>query len=81
MRYYGPAELGGANFRNLYTEQGLGIIQQIISNLRTSGQATQMLKIAISWAQYTSGMEVPIFKHPHNIIEAHGLMYTGLSSN
>jgi len=65
---YGPSELGGAGFRNLYTEQGVGMVQQIMSHLRTEGQAGTMAQIGFAWAQYSSGMEYSIFDLPHTVL-------------
>lgn len=60
---YGPWALGGANFRDLYVEQGIGTIKQVISYLRTDGQPTTLLEIAVAWAQYSAGTENNIFQN------------------
>jgi len=60
----GPSDLGGAGFWNLYTEQGVGMIQQIVSHLQSDSQAGTMAQIGFAWAQYSSGMEYSIFELP-----------------
>ena len=59
---FGPWELGGGNFRDLYVEQGLGTVKQVISYLRTGGQPKTLLEIAVAWAQYSAGTEKNIFQ-------------------
>jgi exonuclease III len=58
---YGPQSLGGAAFRSLYTEQGVGQVLQFLHQLRTNGQASALLKIAIAWAQYAVGTGKSIY--------------------
>mmetsp|Transcript_30330 Transcript_30330/g.45934 ORF Transcript_30330/g.45934 Transcript_30330/m.45934 type:complete len:152 (-) Transcript_30330:556-1011(-) len=60
----GSSELGGAGFCKIYTKQGLGMTQQIVSHLRANNQAGTMAQIGIKWAQYASGMEYSIFEVP-----------------
>jgi hypothetical protein len=52
---YGPAHLGGANFRPLYTEQGVGQVTTFLRFWRSPGQAGQLLRIAVAWAQFVAG--------------------------
>ena len=58
---YGPWELGGCTFRDLYVEQGLGALKQVLTYLRSSGQPRMLLEISIAWAQYSAGTESSIF--------------------
>jgi hypothetical protein len=56
---FGPSKLGGASFRHLYMEQGIGQIQSFIKHWRCSTQAGQLLCIAVSsWTQYAAGTGV-----------------------
>jgi hypothetical protein len=55
---FGPSHLGGASFRHLYTEQGIGQIQSFIKHWRSSTQPGQLLRIAVSWTQYVAGTGV-----------------------
>jgi hypothetical protein len=52
---FGPSRLGGASFRHLYTEQGIGQIQLFLKHWRCSTQPGQLLRIAVSWTQYAAG--------------------------
>ena len=58
---YGPWALGGGTFRDIYVEQGLGALKQVILYLRSSGQPKTLLEIAIAWAQHVAGTESSIF--------------------
>ena len=58
---YGPWELGGCTLCNLYVEQGLGVVKQILTYLRSSGQPRKLLEISIAWAQYSAGTKLSIF--------------------
>jgi len=55
---YGPIALGGANFRHLYTEQGVGQIILFLRHWRMGTQPGTMLNIAVAWAQYAVGTGV-----------------------
>ena len=52
---YGPLELGGANFRHLYTEQGIGQVCLFIRNWRLQSTAGKLLRVAVSWFQTQIG--------------------------
>ena len=52
---YGPIELGGANFRHLYIEQGIGQVGLFIKHWRSNSTAGKLLRIAVSWFQYQLG--------------------------
>jgi hypothetical protein len=55
---YGPSRLGGASFRHLYTEQGIGQIQLFLRHWRCPTQPGQLLRIAVAWVQYAAGTGV-----------------------
>jgi hypothetical protein len=59
---FGPAHLGGANFRSLYTVQGEGQVTAFIKYWRSPSQAGQLLRIAHAWAQYAAGTSTPFWK-------------------
>jgi hypothetical protein len=52
---YGPAHLGGANFRSLYSVQGVGQLLSFIKYWRSPCQAGKLLRIAVAWLQHTLG--------------------------
>ena len=56
---YGPACLGGANFRSLFTIQGTGQVLSFIKYWRSPSQAGKLLWIAVAWTQYSIGMSTP----------------------
>ena len=60
---YGPLEYGGANFRRLYDQQGIGQIQLFILHWRQKTTAGKLLRCAIEWAQYNVGTSKPIMEH------------------
>ena len=59
----GPNWLGGANFFHLYDIQGHGQLKLFITSWRTpKTHSGQLLRIAVSWAQYCTGTGRSIFK-------------------
>ncbi|MEM7284523.1 MAG: hypothetical protein AAF438_23235, partial [Pseudomonadota bacterium] len=52
---YGPTALGGAGFRPLFVEQGIGQVLSFLRHWRQDTQASTLLRIAVSWAQYAVG--------------------------
>ena len=62
---YGPLELGGANFRHLYVEQGLGQVKYILRHWRSESLAGQLLKCLMHWIQVTVGVSYPILSEVH----------------
>ncbi len=57
---YGPLDLGGANFRQLYVEQGLGHLNLLIRHWRTGSVAGRLLHIAVAWFQSQTGVSYSI---------------------
>ena len=55
---YGPMELGGACFRDLYVQQGIGQIGLFMRNWRLNTTAGKLLRIAVSWFQLQVGTSV-----------------------
>ena len=66
---FGPIELGGANFRHLYDQQGIGQIQLFLYHWRNKTQAGRLLRCAVAWAQYCAGISTPIFEDVHTPID------------
>ena len=52
---YGPAHLGGANFRSLYSVQGVGQMLSFIKYWRSPCQGGKLLRIAVAWTQLNLG--------------------------
>ena len=53
---YGPLELGGANFRHLYTQQGIKQTMLFIKHWRQASVAGKLLRIAVAWFQKQIGV-------------------------
>ncbi|KAI2490363.1 hypothetical protein MHU86_24203 [Fragilaria crotonensis] len=60
---YGPLELGGANFRHLYVQQGVGQITMFIRHWRLKSTAGKLLRVALSWFQQQTGVSYAILEH------------------
>ena len=57
---YGPMEYGGASFRHLYVQQGLGQVSEFIRNWRLKSTAGLLIRIALAWFQEQVGVSFPI---------------------
>ena len=53
---YGPLELGGANFRSLYVQQGVGQAITFLKHWRLRSTAGKLLRIAVAWFQQQAGV-------------------------
>ena len=62
---FGPLRLGGASFRHLYTEQGIGQIQLFLRHWRSPLQCGTLLRIAYAWAQASIGTSKPFLSDVH----------------
>ena len=67
---FGPLELGGANFRHLYVQQGTGQIMEFMRHWRAYTTAGKLLRVALAWFQEQVGVSYPILanaktKLPH----------------
>jgi exonuclease III len=65
---FGPASLGGANFRDLYVEQGIGQVTLFLRHWRGFTQISKMLRIAVSWFQLTVGSSTPILENTRMVL-------------
>ena len=62
---YGPLELGGANFRHLYVQQGVGQITEFMRHWRSYSTAGKLLRIALAWFQEQVGVSYSILSQVH----------------
>jgi hypothetical protein len=63
---FGPLSYGGANFRTLYVEQGIGQSKMFLRHWRLQTTVGKMFRIALSWFQLVVGVSYPILEQPHN---------------
>ena len=59
---YGPLELGGASFRPLYMQQGIGQTTLFLRHWRKNSVAGKLLQIALRWFQVQAGVSYPILQ-------------------
>ena len=57
---YGPTILAGAGFIGLSTIQGTGQIMLFLKFWRTDCQTSRLLRVALAWAQLSTGTSQPI---------------------
>ena len=67
---HGPSRYGGATFRHLYTEQGVGQVLSFLRHWRTDLQTSTLLRVAVSWMQLSLGTGESFLSdvhtpHPH----------------
>ena len=62
---YGPIELGGANFRHLYVEQGIGQVELFLKHWRLNSTAGKLLRIAVGWFQVQVGTSTSFLEDVH----------------
>ena len=60
---YGPLELGGANFRPLYLQQGVAQVTTFIKHWRLQSTAGQLLRIAVDWFQVQAGVSYVLLEN------------------
>ena len=61
---YGPRQLGGLGFRDLYITQGISHLTKLIQTLRTPGQPRDLLLILLDEWQIYSGSSYPLLQYP-----------------
>ena len=61
---YGPLELGGASFRPLWVQQGVGQVTMFLQHWRKDTQAGKLSRVALTWFQTQTGVLFPIFANP-----------------
>jgi hypothetical protein len=62
---YGPLDLGGANFRHLYVEQGVGQVTLFLRHWRKNSVSGRLLRIAVAWFQSQTGVSYSILEKVH----------------
>ena len=62
---YGPMEYGGASFRPLYVQQGVGQVTSFLRQWRQHLGAGGLLCCAVAWTQVTAGTSYSIFQNVH----------------
>ena len=64
---YSPRHFGGIGLRDLYCEQGIGHIKQILSHIRANNETGKRLSINIDQYQLLAGISQPILEQTHPI--------------
>lgn len=62
---FGPLELGGANFRRLYDQQGIGQIGTFLRHWRSRTQVGELLRIVVEWCNYAAGISRLVLEDTH----------------
>ena len=63
---YAPHSMGGAGFKQLYTEQGILLVQQMFKHLNSpTTQLGTILRMTISWLQAFTGLSTLILTDVH----------------
>ena len=62
---FGPLEFGGASFRHLYLQQGVGQVTSFICHWRNHSVAGQLMRCALSWTHMTVGTSQSILIDVH----------------
>ena len=63
---YGPLDLGGASFRSLWIQQGIGQVHLFMRQWgRKNTQGGKLSRIALSWFQVQAGVSFPILEYPN----------------
>ena len=62
---FGPQIYGGADFRRLYDQQGIGQVQQFLKHWRKQSIAGQLLVCLVAWCNYSVGTSRCIMEDVH----------------
>lgn len=65
---YGPMEYGGASFRPLYVQQGVGQVTSFLRHWRQKSTTGSLLRCALAWTQMTAGTSYSIFQNVHAVL-------------
>ena len=57
---YGPSHLGGAEFYELYDQQGIGQVTSFLRHWRMGTMIGQLLRCLLTWTNYSAGMSVSV---------------------
>jgi hypothetical protein len=77
---FGPLQYGGANFRHLYDQQGLGQLSLFLRHWRAQTVAGQLLRSVVAWAQFATGMAFPILEKPSPRLPQFGIQMACFTS-
>jgi exonuclease III len=61
---YGPLALGGASFRPLWVQQGIGQVTLFLRQWRKDSQSGRLSRIALAWFQVQSGVSFQLLEKP-----------------
>ena len=59
---YGPIQLGGAAFHDLYDQQGIGQVTAFLRHWRTGRTIGTLLRNLVTWANYSVGTSVSLLE-------------------
>jgi hypothetical protein len=65
---FGPLELGGANFRRLYDQQGIGQLCIFLRHWRSQTQVGELLRILLEWCNYSAGLSVSVLEDTQTVL-------------
>jgi hypothetical protein len=63
---YGPLEYGGASFRHLYVQQGIGQVTSFLRHWRQDSVTGKLLRCALAWIHMTAGVSQSILVDVHS---------------
>ena len=61
---YGPPSLGGADFRDLYVEQGIAQVATFMRHWRMDSKTGKLARIVLAWQQLSTGVSFSILFDP-----------------
>ena len=61
---YGPLEYGGASFRPLWVQQGIGQVTLFLRHWRKNTQSGKLSRIALAWMQVQAGVSFQLLARP-----------------
>ena len=59
---YGPTHLGGAEFSELYDQQGIGQVSAFLCHWRTGRLIGTLMRTLVAWANYSVGTSVSLLE-------------------
>jgi hypothetical protein len=62
---YGPIDLGGANFKQLYIQQGISQTQYFIRHWRMNSKVGKLLRCTMAWIHFSVGTSYSILERVH----------------
>ena len=74
---YGPSEYGGAGFKRLYDQQGIGQIKAVLRHWRAATMAGILLRNLVEWGNYSLGMSRCFLEDVHTPLPHFELKWLG----